>query len=436
MKAGKFDWQARAIQAAFVIVLIALWYYVGRNSLVSPIFLPKLPNVVDKFLAIVAVEHVLRQPRHNPVRAAGRGRDREHLRPDDRISGRPFALRRCGIRTAARQRVRGSARRVSAAFILFFGIGVESKIAFGAAYAFFPIALNTIGGISQVDPRFVTVARSMGASERQLFRRVLLPAALPVIVTGLRIGCTIGFLAILGSEMIAGLRGLGSRIVALAEGMNTAEMFAYIVFVIFLAMILNITLSQMQRRFGKTGEPRERSSRHFTGTERGGSRVRHVDLPAAQSDGCETRRRHSGVCPLELAGHTILDPNFLSPPSAIIQAMPRVLGDPGVQAALQASFIELVIAFALAVVAGVAIGLPIGLSGFAMRATLPLVLLLYAIPQVTILPLFVLYFGIGAGSKIAFGVSHGIFPIILNVIAGVQSVEAAQPHRGPLHGRD
>jgi len=53
------------------------------------------------------------------------------------------------------------------------------------------------------------------------------------------------------------------------------------------------------------------------------------------------------------------------------------------------------------------------------------VLLLYAIPQVTILPLFVLYFGIGAGSKIAFGVSHGIFPIILNVVAGVQSVEAA-----------
>ena len=79
----------------------------------------------------------------------------------------------------------------------------------------------------------------------------------------------------------------------------------------------------------------------------------------------------------------------------------------------------------LAVVAGVAIGLPIGLSGFAMRATLPLILLIYSIPQVTILPLFVLYFGIGAGSKIAFGVSHGIFPIILNVIAGVQSVEAA-----------
>jgi ABC-type nitrate/sulfonate/bicarbonate transport system permease component len=127
----------------------------------------------------------------------------------------------------------------------------------------------------------------------------------------------------------------------------------------------------------------------------------------------------------ELAGHTVLDPDFLSPPSAIVQAMPRVLGEAGVQNALWASFFELVVAFALAVVGGIAIALPIGLSGFTMRATLPLILLLYSIPQVTILPLFVLYFGIGAGSKIAFGVSHGIFPIILNVVAGVQSVEAA-----------
>ncbi|MGZ5827209.1 MAG: ABC transporter permease [Xanthobacteraceae bacterium] len=127
----------------------------------------------------------------------------------------------------------------------------------------------------------------------------------------------------------------------------------------------------------------------------------------------------------EFAGHTILDPNFLSPPSKILQAMPRVLSDPGVQRALEASFFELVVAFLLSVVVGVLIGLGIGLSGVAMRTTLPLVLLIYAIPQVTILPLFVLYFGIGGGSKIAFGFSHGIFPIILNAIAGVQSVEAA-----------
>jgi NitT/TauT family transport system permease protein len=127
----------------------------------------------------------------------------------------------------------------------------------------------------------------------------------------------------------------------------------------------------------------------------------------------------------EIAGHTILDPDFLSPPSAVIRAMPRVLGDPGVQKALLVSFYELVVAFVIAVFAGIAIGLPVGLHGFTFRASMPLILLLYSIPQVTILPLFVLYFGIGVGSKIAFGVSHGIFPIILNVVAGVQSVEQA-----------
>jgi ABC-type nitrate/sulfonate/bicarbonate transport system permease component len=90
----------------------------------------------------------------------------------------------------------------------------------------------------------------------------------------------------------------------------------------------------------------------------------------------------------ELAGRT-----------AIVAAMPRVLGDPGVRNALVASFLELATAFVLAVVIGLAVGLAIGLSGFARRATLPLVLLLYSIPQVTILPLFVLYFGIGAGAR-------------------------------------
>jgi NitT/TauT family transport system permease protein len=127
----------------------------------------------------------------------------------------------------------------------------------------------------------------------------------------------------------------------------------------------------------------------------------------------------------EVAGHTILDPDFLSPPSKILQAMPRVLGDPGVQRAVAVTFYELIVAFVMAVFFGAIIGLAIGLSRFGMRTTLPLVLLIYAIPQVTILPLFVLYFGIGAGSKIAFGFTHGIFPVILNSIAGVQGVEDA-----------
>jgi NitT/TauT family transport system permease protein len=69
------------------------------------------------------------------------------------------------------------------------------------------------------------------------------------------------------------------------------------------------------------------------------------------------------------------------------------------------------------------VGLAVGLHKFSNRSFMPIVLLLYGTPQVTILPLFILYFGIGPASKVAFGVSHGIFPIIVTVAAGVQNMK-------------
>ena len=127
----------------------------------------------------------------------------------------------------------------------------------------------------------------------------------------------------------------------------------------------------------------------------------------------------------EVAGRGILDPDFVSPPSKVLMAFPEIFGEPAIVMALLASFFELAASFVIALVAGVLIGLPVGLNKFALRGALPLILLAWSIPQVTILPLFILYFGIGPAAKIAFGVTHGVFPIILNVIAGVQTVEEA-----------
>lgn len=133
-------------------------------------------------------------------------------------------------------------------FVLFFGLGPGSKIAIGATISFFPIVLNTIAGFGYVDRIFITAARSMGASDVQMFRYVLLPAAFPVILTGLRIGFTVALLSILGSETLASLAGLGHRIVHLAEAMETARMFAYIAFVVVIAATLNSTVSALERR--------------------------------------------------------------------------------------------------------------------------------------------------------------------------------------------
>jgi ABC-type nitrate/sulfonate/bicarbonate transport system permease component len=133
-------------------------------------------------------------------------------------------------------------------YVLFFGLGPGSKIALGTTISFFPIVLSTIAGFGYVDRIFVTAARSMGASDWQMFRYVLLPAAFPVILTGLRIGFTVTLLAILGSETIASLAGLGHHIVQLAEGMETARMFAYIAFAVAIAALLNTTVTALERR--------------------------------------------------------------------------------------------------------------------------------------------------------------------------------------------
>lgn len=242
-------WQARIIQVLFVAAILLIWYHVSTSGLVGVVFLPPLPRVVDKFLQIIQTSTLYYHLAVTAFELAVAfsiacllGLSIGYLvgrTPAAAIVFEPLLAGLFAIPLVV----------FLPLFILFFGIDVQSKIAFGATYAFFPIVLNTIGGISQIDPRLIVVARSMGANEWQLFRRVLLPAALPVIATGLRIGCIIGFLSILGSEMIASLRGLGSRVVTLAEGMNTVEMFAYILFVILMAALLNVSLTRLQTRF-------------------------------------------------------------------------------------------------------------------------------------------------------------------------------------------
>jgi ABC-type nitrate/sulfonate/bicarbonate transport system permease component len=125
----------------------------------------------------------------------------------------------------------------------------------------------------------------------------------------------------------------------------------------------------------------------------------------------------------EGAARFYLDRDFISPPSVVLASLGDLFGTPGVPAALWVTLYEIAVGFALSVVIGAGIGLAVGLNRFAHQSFMPIVLLLYGIPQITILPIFVLVFGIGAASKIAFGVSHGMFPIMIAVAAGVQKIE-------------
>jgi ABC-type nitrate/sulfonate/bicarbonate transport system permease component len=118
-----------------------------------------------------------------------------------------------------------------------------------------------------------------------------------------------------------------------------------------------------------------------------------------------------------------MDPLFISPPSRVFASLGAVVDTEGVPNALRLTFFELAVGFAISVAVGLPLGLAIGLQPFARRSFMPIVLLIYGMPKITILPLFILVFGIGPESKIAFGVAHGIFPIIVTVVAGVQNLK-------------
>ncbi len=114
-------------------------------------------------------------------------------------------------------------------FFLWFGIGNTSKVMIIFKACFFPIVLNTIAGIKGVDAKLIQAARSLGANERQVWFRVLLPAALPTIITGLRISTAIALMALVGVEMISSDSGLGFLVIDAQRTFDTERVFAGII---------------------------------------------------------------------------------------------------------------------------------------------------------------------------------------------------------------
>ena len=101
--------------------------------------------------------------------------------------------------------------------ILWFGLGNPPAVFLIALGAFFPVLMNTIAGVRQVDGIYLRAARNLGANQRTMFLRVILPAAVPYILAGVRIGIGTAFIVVIVSEMIAVNNGLGFRILEARE---------------------------------------------------------------------------------------------------------------------------------------------------------------------------------------------------------------------------
>jgi len=243
---------SRMVQAGFVVGLIGLWYVASTRWGVNRLLLPNPVAVWDNLLDIMRSGEFLDDllTTLGEVAAAFSISVTSGVTLGYLISRSPYFIKVFEPLFAAIYAI--PIILFLPLFVLFFGLGPASKIAIGATISFFPIVINTIAGFGNVDRLLVTAARSMGASGYRLFRHVLVPAALPVILTGLRMGFTTALLSIIGSETLASLAGLGHRIVHLAEAMEMSRMFAYIVFVVAIATVLNAMVSTLEARWRPT----------------------------------------------------------------------------------------------------------------------------------------------------------------------------------------
>jgi ABC-type nitrate/sulfonate/bicarbonate transport system permease component len=125
----------------------------------------------------------------------------------------------------------------------------------------------------------------------------------------------------------------------------------------------------------------------------------------------------------EFVARFLVDPTFISPPSVVFTSFRQLFAHQGVPQALLTLLIELSIAYVLAVIIGLTIAILVSSTEFSRRGVFPIILLLYATPQITILPILILLTGVGPASKVVFGVTHGMFPVILTVSASLHSVK-------------
>jgi NitT/TauT family transport system permease protein len=133
-------------------------------------------------------------------------------------------------------------------FILFLGIGELSKVAIIFWASFWPVLLSTVSGVKQVDRLLVNSALSMGASRRFIFFKVVLPASLPSIFTGVRLAGAYSITALVAAEMIGAHSGLGFLTLNSQETFQIPTMYAGILMLAVLGLLLNYLLALLERR--------------------------------------------------------------------------------------------------------------------------------------------------------------------------------------------
>jgi ABC-type nitrate/sulfonate/bicarbonate transport system permease component len=132
--------------------------------------------------------------------------------------------------------------------ILLLGLGTPMKLTVVGLTAFFPVLINTIQGAKGVDTVLIDTARTFGVGALATLRKIILPAAMPLILAGMRIGLGLALIVVVTTEMVVGTGGLGFLIVDMQRSFKVLDMYAWLVILAVVGLVLNALFVTVERR--------------------------------------------------------------------------------------------------------------------------------------------------------------------------------------------
>ena len=241
------------LSVATLAVLLAVWWAVAALQLISPLFLPPPGQVLQKLITIARPQGFMDATLWQHL-AASLTRIVIALLAAVLI-GVPV-----GIAMGLNSTVRGILDPLIELYrpvpplaylplmVIWFGIGETSKILLIYLAIFAPVAMSALAGVKSAQQVRIRAARSLGASRAQVLWLVILPGALPEILTGLRIGLGVGWSTLVAAELIAATRGLGFMVQSAGEFLATDVVLAGIAVIAIIAFLLELGLRALQRR--------------------------------------------------------------------------------------------------------------------------------------------------------------------------------------------
>src|ERR1700730_1427502 len=135
--------------------------------------------------------------------------------------------------------------------IIWFGIGMWSKVFIVFMSAFFPILVDTVGGLRTIDADLLRAARAFCASDWQIFKTVAIPGSVPFILTGLRQGVALGLIGVVVGEMFGGSQGIGFMVMYGGQTFATDTLFVGVILIAFAGIVLTSVAERLERRFSR-----------------------------------------------------------------------------------------------------------------------------------------------------------------------------------------